>query len=1215
MADREAKLRLILELVNAGKAAEATALIRQELQGAGAASAEATANLTETASAIDSVAEAESEASSQADNLARSMTEAGQAATDTGQETAAAASQSAQAVEGVTASVAEQSAATREAGEAAVDSGREVETAARAAGSAVDRLTQEWKDQIAAQRLAGTLTLDSAIASVDEYAAAVRKSGDDAETQLAALEGVANGLQADYEALERGAKDSGKTTTGEAKAIEQAMLRVREQIDQVRASMQTVGVAADAGAQESRIAFLSVEDALNLANDAAASAQQKLTDLGRLPKAEIGNLAQVIEGVTIAMERAAGTSRAATSEQIANAQALGAKLEELNAINARQLDAVDDNRVALKDQAGQMQALSSALSGLIGVTGNAGTAMSSFAQKGSGAFVAYDNAKNAIKAMDLNTLRLTTSTAAGKTQIGLAIAVMLASAAAGFKAASANKENADSVEHVTSGIKRLKDDALSGLADQWDGVQGAVQRATEVFLDIGQSVGTIVNSVESDTERITSNLDQFANTIYEAGIATLYGRDALNVYEGALRAGIPEQEAWNIAVMDSAAAAKFLAQAQQAGAEGNRIWVEGLEYAQGDVKKLEQYIREHNAEMHRAVTANKTLALAQAEQQKSAKELRATLDALDLVLGSEASSENALRLRLLGAELAKTAENAKLLTTAERERLNLAIEILERGDEMNAQQKVFAGLLINQARAGKEASEVLNTLARLVLDFDQATNGSTKSLDTLRSVLGQLGASYDENSQKIRRVIADMQSQLDATDGLSEAQRKAIQEQIDYLNASEAERDRIAALAAERTARYARDTVEQENRVRAAIRDRIEELRQIIPLSGSYGDDMAALAGELRDLMAATSGLTGAERERLETIAELASNGRDLTAAQREWVTALVAEVAAGQGASASANALVEARLKLATVTEGITFATNGTTAAINMHLDAITKSISANELQSVTLAKLAESLGAELAATDGLSAAQRAQIESLKELVARSDELTDAEKRRVVVVAEAIKAGREYTGTLGEAVVAEDARTARIRAQIEALREQIAIQERAQGLDKKQVDVNESWGASLDFLRMRERQLQEELEQGVYVVKSATAAKEEDSAVALERVKRLNEEAQAHDKVRASQDAIIQVVKDGRVEYTNLAAAQDASKQKGIEIIDTNGKVKKSADDAAETLRHLGTAFDVVTSNVDDARARLEQFVAVIDLANAKLKELDKQAQTVAGQ
>lgn len=1206
MADREAKVKLIFELVAAGKTAEAVALINKELDQSGQIAQKAAGQFGDAAAATNLVTESQESAAEATADLAGAMSEAGTAATETGQETVSAASGSAQAVGTVVTATEAQTAATRGAGAAARDSGDDVERAAKESHTAIDQIIDDWKETIAAAKAAGlAFDADFQKQAIEELAAAIRRSNADLESQKSALEGLAAGVVEDFGDVEKASKGAGDETTDQAKLIQGALANVRQHITDVETELANVGAAGSGAGAQVETSFISVDAALKLANKSAADAAAKLEETGRLPKAAIKELAEIIETVNIAMERAANTSGAATGTQIANADALKSKLAELNVVTQRQVDASGDNAAALKDGTDQAFQLTSALTGLVGTTNTTTGAIANLAGRAATGAANFEKVKNAVAALNLNTLSLGKVSATSSVQFGALLAALAAGVTVGSKLSKTNKENVEATDSWWKSLKRLRENAVSPLKDEVDGLQAAGQGLLTFLIDLSEGNGIVTKSSQTLDEKIIALGRSFDNL----AIATRSGRTGVDIYHAAVRDGLTEQQAWAIALDDSGKVLKFYRDSLSGGAEGHDLWNRALRESQGDVAKLGAFVKDHNNQMRTAVEVTARATTARTADTESVKALAGQLNELDRALGQVGDTSRAMLLQSLAASLSETAGNSVRLTTAERERLAIIVEILSRGDQMTAGQEKLAASLLSQARAGKAARDEINLLARLYIEFDQATEGTTKKLDTQSRVLAILQDDWEHNSQRMKKSVEDMQAVLDATDNLSDKQRAAHQRLIDGLRAVDAERERIAELEAARTARFATDTIDAENAVRAAIQARLGDLRSYIPLSDQYGNAIRAVSSELADLTTNTSGLGKVERERLEIIATLTAKGEGLNTVERQMVTQLIAEAQAGVQASAALNDLAQKKIALAEITDGVALATNGSTVALNLNLDAISKSIASGEQHSVVLGKLAAALTTELSNTDGLTAAQRKRIETIAELVSRSEELTAAEKKYVTQLIAVVEAGNRVDLKFHDLVAAEKARTDAIHEEIAALQEQIDMMERQQGVTKEQTEVNLDQGVSIDYLRQKQAALQREVADSLTVWSASSAAKKQEADIDIERLARMAEEAKSYERVRTAHQDLIAVQENGRTIYTNLTEAQRAnitvagqSSEATLQIKTTTESLHAALDGFRDRQSLVNTELQTTVTRANDAAT------AIVHLTD-KLREMNDES------
>lgn len=292
---------------------------------------------------------------------------------------------------------------------------------------------------------------------------------------------------------------------------------------------------------------------------------------------------------------------------------------------------------------------------------------------------------------------------------------------------------------------------------------------------------------------------------------------------------------------------------------------------------------------------------------------------------------------------------------------------------------------------------------------------------------------------------------------------------------------------------------------------------------------------------------------------------------------------------------------------------TNGATVAIREKLAAIGEDIAQSDLHSVSLARDAAKLQELLDKTDGLTSAQRARIQAVKDLADRANELTDAEQRHGAELIKAIVAGREYVAMLVErktvtetiaasesaSAVAEQLRVETIRTQIELIRDQIQQMERLQGVARQDIAVNMDKGVSIDLLRMREEALSRQVEGGITVWHKEADAKKVSTDAMLSA---LSHEKIAYDNVSTAATALNTVLENGKTVYTNLTAEQRAHAAEAVETVKAQGKIGDGAD-------ALGLKVEALRANL--AAATL-QMTALMNSSAATEEQLAKTAAAV---
>lgn len=950
MADRTAKLTLALELLNQGKVADGMAVIRKEIEAGGDAAKAAAGALGETAVAAGEVAAAETDAADATARLAGALSSAGDAAEESGQRQAQAALQSAQAVEGVTASVGEQAAATREAGAAAVDSNEDVQGAVRATGNAVDKLTQEWKEEIQAAQAAG-VAFDGATAAeaIDKLTDMIVKSGDSAENIKAALEGLADGIAEEYRSVGDAAEEAGTEQAKQGKSIETALAAVRVKIGEVDSSMRGMGDAAAQGGGEVRSSFLSVDEALALLNKSADDATEALRKTGILPKAALAELPKLIETVTIAMERTAGTSEAATDVQLANLDAVKAKLTELTVVTNRQTNAASDNAVSLQETGSQVEGLTSALSGLLGVTGNSSTIFGTAIQKIGAGASAYERAKDAITALNLNTINLSGSMATLGAQGAALAAAFSLGAKVGLEFSKTSSANRQEIDRLMASLSTLKDDILGGTINRLGATQDALQKVAVSAATFGQEVQRLnVYAAKSELENLSEDLQGVALSMVRGGEAT-------KAYYSLLNAGFESTRAHAAILADHVNIIDLYTRAQTEGGESINLWNQAIERAAKTPGGLTEEL--------------KRLKVALDEQMKVTQ---ADIEAKRMHATAIEHGTNAIR---------NLAIAQREYVTAEQEAMNIA------------------------------AAALASAQTRIV-----AVDGSTAAINALVASIAEMSAESDRNS---------------------------------------------VSLAEHGTA--------------------------------------------LMNLLSNVSGLSAAERQRIVDLAELSKRGNELTVAERAYVAQLAESIENGNGAVA------------------------------------------------VT-------------------------------------------RERVAATAELAEAVRQLTGSEMLAIAADAARVEGIQREIEHVRQLIAEEERRQGIRQEETAINMDAGASLDYLRMREAQLQREQENGITIVRAASAAKVEEQDERTKLAAIIEREKAASEGAASAHSNIVKILRDGKEVWTNVTEEQRRHAEKTIEVTTAHEKLGVAADTSLGAMQSLLGTVPNLTENMDSLKAKAEEVQLAFD-------------------
>lgn len=1194
--DREAKLKLTTEITGMDKAGDQTAELRSEIVATRDAAASTTEILTATSASLDGLTQSEAAAASTSKDTSAAIAGIGDAAKETASETSQAASGAAQALDGVGVAATEQTAAVRAAGVAGEQSGEQIEAAAKEAAGEVDKLAQEWKEAGDAARDAGAaFDPGEAVAAVRELANQIEGSNDSLDQRREALQGVFDGLAEELKEVSTASGEAGSATTDQARLIEQAMADVQAAIGRVDEGLRQVGeTSAETGATTTR-SLLSVDEALKLAKTSADQTFTKFNEEGRVSKADVKELAELIATVQLRMEEVAAKGGPVTPQQTAQVNALKNELTDLTSKANALTNASSDNAVALKDAEAQTRSLAATTATLIQVFDANNKTSTAVAGKVGTLANTYSELKKQAAALNLNSIGAAKGVAGVGAQIAAGILVAKVAIATGKKFADTNDANADSISRIGKAVDSVTP-SIEGMKDRIAGAQRAAQDAVASLDQYAIATNTLGSSSELLTERTRELIgaqaaqDNRAKDVKQSfvnlSLAIDAGQNAVELYNAAVAAGLDTSKAYYLALRDSAAVNKFFADTRKAGAEGEKLFAEAMRETGGEQRKLLGFIKDHTKELERNVTANSALTATRKQESEQLKELQKQLAAVGELLPDAA--ENAGALAAMAKTIGETSEKVNQLSDAERERLEILADLLELGPDITREERDLAASLAEQARKGAEANEELNLMARLQLSVKHATAGSSESLAAHLAVLGNLTESYDIHRVQIRHLVGETQDLLDQTDGLNDVQRAHMQETLDRLRAVEEERNRLESLAAARTARFANDAVDNEQRIQKAIRSRITDLQTYLPELDRYGAEVAAVAGEISVLIERNSGLSAAERQRLTLLAELLSKGEAMNANEKRLAATLLELEAANIRAAKSYTDLARAKLEVANLTSELVTATAGSSIAINLHVEEIRKYIDASQTNAIALDRVAGALQGVLAATDGLTVFERERIATLIELAQRGEELTAAEKNYAKQLIDSIESGNLRVKSLEELAEAETKRTDAIKEQIEIVRQQIAQEEERLGTAAKQTAINLDQGASLDYLRQKEAALQREMQTTLTVWSAQNDTRKESEGLRA--------------KEQQSSQQLLAALSNERIAYEKAGEAQDVYFKRTAEGKATIGNLTEEQKKAAEATTAVGTAATGTAGVIRD--------VFVKELENGKLQIVNVKAE-----
>lgn len=965
-------------------AAAKTKKLGDAIEKLGESGADASGDLNKTAAALEKVEAAEEDVVGASQQAASALGGVGQAAVESSGAAAAGASGVAQAVGGVTLAVDEERAALLASGADAVDSGAVAEAALDGVADAAENAADEARDLGKATEKAADEAdgFKDAVRNIEAMAEALRKSDLELEVQRQGFVGIITEVEKLVaEEIQRGAagRDNANIAAKSLVGLRGQLADVNAEIkDQVEA-FRNLGAAGGAAGGEGAAAQDLVAQRIALAEAAVKKAQDQFVQTGRISKAAVNEVSQTIESLNIAIENTTGTTAQATDAQVAAWQKLKIGQTQVNETANRLTNATKDNSIALQESGTQISAVTGAIAGLYGALGKQQTVVSSLAGQTGNLAQSYQQLKSAAAAMNLNTLSASASTAALTSQFAAFLAVAAAAATAGLKVANANEQNREATDGLWKGTQKFAGAIGRDFLDTLSGWQYALQSVYNAQYDVKANLLTL-GTTEEESKRATKDLVHAFN---ELAVSAFSGQSGVKLYNIAIRDGLKEEEARSLAIENSASVLKFYEASLKAGAEGQELWTRGLRESKGETAEFITFIQAHNAEMKRAATLSGQAEAARKTETEATLALRIALDQLDQAFPD--AQGNTAAMNALADAIDEAAGKVRGLTKEERERLDLIVELLRRGDELNDSQKKALATLVGMARAGKDASGTLNTLVRLQIMLQQATNGGNKSLAEALNTLHNLSGAWDLNSQAIKRSIAEAQNALDNVDHLTAAQRRQYQTVIDGFRAMDAARAQSAQLESARIATLvtAEDELTRRGSVAtAAIRERLADLANLIPMSATYGGVLKDLASQLQQVTDGTVTLSAEDRGRLEVIIELTSRGAELTASQQAFAVSLINSALAADKATLAGNALAKIHAQL-------DYATNGTTQKIETQLAVIAELTKDWELNELAIRRAVEEYDNILKSTDGLTAAQVRLYGEIVQGIKRIDELT----------------------------------------------------------------------------------------------------------------------------------------------------------------------------------------------------------------------------------
>jgi hypothetical protein len=720
VADRESKLRLLVEMIGAEKAAAVLEKFPGVLGASEAAAESASAALNQATSSVDKLGAAEQETAAETRAVAAELERAGEQARETGSEIDASARQSADALEEVVAAAREGEAALERAGAAGVEAARETEVATERATASINELIQRWREQEAAARKSGAANVASTrevVSALATLTAELRESGASTEVQRIGISAIVGEL----EEMTREHVKAGAAGREQADITATALQQVRARLADVNAeAAEEIAILRSLGQQGASAfdmmtgAAFTFEEASEGAARQVNAAWEQVNETYRLTPRQLGLVAQAVEATKIAMLTMSEQGQAATVEQIARYEQLENQLRQLTAVSNRFTNANRDNAVGLQEAGNQIAGVALGVQQLTSALGpNAarlGLVLGNVGQLGS----AYEQLKDQIGALNLNTLQLGRANAAAATQIGAVAVAATAGVVAGSKLSAMSAANTQTLDALKKSLKEFKDDVLSGAISRVGAMEDQMQK-------MAVSIATAAQELERfNVVRAIEALGDLKEDTVALGIAMEEGADGAKAYYNLINAGVESVAAMRTVTDEATDATELFRLSQQLGQNGLALWNAAVANSGGTIAGL-------------------------------ARELKV----LKIDLEDEA------RVQGLSAEANKAAAAAKAQHTEESRKLT---------------KEVFA-----EASAIQAANDAATRTATANLVLQQAVNGSSEAINiSIRSMLSMIEHS-DRHSVALSNESATISSLLGGLDGLSTAQRRRIADLAELL--------------------------------------------------------------------------------------------------------------------------------------------------------------------------------------------------------------------------------------------------------------------------------------------------------------------------------------------------------------------------------------------------------------------------------------------------
>ena len=825
MTERDAILRMKTELVGTDKAADGVAELADSFKKVDGAADQAAGALNDAAAATSGIEDTQRRAGEEIKETTEALRREGEATRESaraGASAAAGATTAARAASGAAEGLA---AAQRDAGAAAAQGGQQAESAAKNTGSAIDRLIASFREQIAAAREAGeAFTPEQAVAKLTELLDGVRATSTSLQEQRTALIGIGDDITKEFAEVSAAAKVSGADISRETKITEGAMAAVRAKVAEVEAEIASLGSSAPPKFAEIERASISFADAATIGIRRVNEAYEQYGDTLRITPGTLKVVAESAEAVGIALQQAAERGQAATVEQIALYERLQGEVRELTAISNRLTNAGKDATIGLQETGNRVAGLANSVQQLTSALGpnaaRVGLLVGNVGQLGG----VYEDLKSKLGAVNFAQLGLAQSGKLAAGGIGAVLATAVLAVAAGLKLASANREVGKTFEETVDKAKKLLV-TQEQLADNWDGLQHATQEVIASVLQYTQLSEDWQLTTASAAEKQTD----LSRAIDLVRLAATGGRQDMDAYAIALRDGLSQQEAFNLATAHGEEVMKFYAEAKQAGRQGSLLWAQAMKESQGTADGLFSRLqslrpeldkvrgahglltgelqKEYNArqQLAAALERDRQLRAAEAEQLRSAsaatqENVQRMLEERAVVNGStvaindrlQAIREHIIESDLWSVSIARNAETAQQLldaqdglTRVERARIQSLIDLAARANELTEAEQLHAARLIDAIVTGQNFTATLNDQSAATQALTTATAANSDADAVAAQVMDERTAAIHRQLAAIREQIAQMEAQGQGAQKLAAINLDA-GVSIDYLKQKEA---------------------------------------------------------------------------------------------------------------------------------------------------------------------------------------------------------------------------------------------------------------------------------------------------------------------------------------------------------------------------------------------------------------------------------------------